>query len=156
MVGTAAFAQAIIDRLGQEPGRLSAVRAEAASRIEVHLTPRVRATKALVGVDVFLDWTAHERHPGRLAEPLQAAAGERWRLDMISNRGVKVWPQGLPETTCADHWRCRFLWQAGDAPSHADVLALLGRVAGEGLDFVKTEHLFTFDGQPGYTAGQGQ
>ena len=156
IVGTAAFAQAIIDRLGQEPERLGAVRAEAASRIEVHLTPRVRATKALVGVDVFLDWTAHERHPERLAEPLQAAAGEGWRLDMISNRGVKVWPQGLPETTCADHWRCRFLWQGGDAPSHADVLALLGRVAGEGLDFVKTEHLFTFDGQPGYTAGQGQ
>lgn len=28
--------------------------------------------------------------------------------------------------------------------------------ADERLDFVKTEHLFTFDGQPGYTAGQGQ
>ena len=27
------------------------------------------------------------------------------RLDMISNRGVKVWPEGHAETSCTDHWR---------------------------------------------------
>jgi isocitrate dehydrogenase len=25
-----------------------------------------------------------------------------------------------------------------------------------GIDYVKTEHLYTFDGKPGYSMGQGQ
>ncbi|MBL4544633.1 MAG: hypothetical protein JKP95_01840 [Oceanicaulis sp.] len=33
-------------------------------------------------------------------------------LKMITNRGVKVWPQGLPETFKTDHWRCRFMARA--------------------------------------------
>jgi isocitrate dehydrogenase len=29
-------------------------------------------------------------------------------------------------------------------------------VAGAGFDFVKTENLYNFDGEPGFTLGQGQ
>ncbi|WP_051363471.1 NADP-dependent isocitrate dehydrogenase [Deinococcus murrayi] len=155
-VGTQAFADAVIARLGQLPERLPAVQGEAASRIQVQLSDRPRAEKVLVGTDVFLEWTDADRQPDVLGERLQRAEGENWRLDMISNRGVKVWPQGLPETNRSDHWRCRFLWRGEGVPTHADVLALLTRVAEEGLDFVKTEHLYTFDSQAGYTAGQGQ
>ena len=72
----------------------------------------------------------------------------------MTNRGVKVWPDGFPETFCTDHWRCRFM---GDGVvSHADLLELLQRVAALGLDFIKTENLCTFDGEPGYALGQGQ
>jgi len=73
---------------------------------------------------------------------------------MITNRGVKVWPGGLPETFCTDHWRCRFLAAEGaGALDHAGIVALLGRAADAGLDFIKTEHLYTFDGEPGYSLG---
>jgi len=157
-VGTQAFAGAIIDRLGQSPQQLPAVALNAAptERIQVQVRPRTRAEKVLVGTDVFLEWWSADRQPDVLGAQLGQAASSDWRLDMISNRGVKVWPQGLPETTCSDHWRCRFLWQGERPPTHADVLVLLARVSEVGLDFVKTEHLYTFDGQLGYTAGQGQ
>ena len=36
------------------------------------------------------------------------------------------------------------------------MIALSGRVDATGLDFIKTEHLYTFDGEPGYSVGQGQ
>ena len=36
------------------------------------------------------------------------------------------------------------------------MLALLGRVAGAGIDWIKTEHLYNFDGKAGYSLGQGQ
>ncbi len=36
---------------------------------------------------------------------------------------------------------------------HRDLLALLGRIDGAGYDFIKTEHLYDFDGKPGYSAG---
>jgi isocitrate dehydrogenase len=75
---------------------------------------------------------------------------------MISNRGVKVWPQGMPETFCTDHWRCRYMADGADTATPGQVLALLARLGEAGLEFVKTEHLYTFDGVPGFSLGQGQ
>ena len=77
---------------------------------------------------------------------------------MITNRGVQVWPSGAPETFCTDHWRCRFLMHA-DSPfilRNRDIFALASLLDSAGIDIVKTEHLYDFDGQPGYSMGQGQ
>jgi isocitrate dehydrogenase len=75
---------------------------------------------------------------------------------MITNRGVKVWPGGLPETFCTDHWRCRFMAAPDKQFNHAMIAELLGRLARAGVDFIKTETLCTFDGEAGYSLGQGQ
>lgn len=76
---------------------------------------------------------------------------------MITNRGVKVWPNGLPETFCTDHWRCRFLAKTTNGQiRHGDIVHLLGGISGQGLDFIKSENLCHFDGEPGYALGQGQ
>ena len=40
--------------------------------------------------------------------------------------------------------------------SHEQILALLGRLRAPGYDFIKMESLCNFDGQPGYSLGQGQ
>ncbi|MBU6163351.1 MAG: hypothetical protein KGO50_19745, partial [Myxococcales bacterium] len=40
--------------------------------------------------------------------------------------------------------------------THGDVLALLNSVNDAGFDFVKTEHLYFFNGERGYALGQGQ
>jgi isocitrate dehydrogenase len=75
---------------------------------------------------------------------------------MVTNRGVKVWPGGLPETFCTDHWRCRFMANEGTTFSHGMIVELLGRIAAADLDFIKTENLCTFDGEAGFSLGQGQ
>lgn len=155
-VGTRAFADAVIARLGERPVALPAVKYLAAPAS--HATqprPRAAAVKQLVGVDVFVDF--REPQPRALAELLRPLAGPAFALQMITNRGVKVWPEGQPETFCTQHWRCRFKlapdWRHA---SNADVAALLGRIAAAGIDFVKTEQLYTFDGEPGFSLGHGQ
>jgi isocitrate dehydrogenase len=45
---------------------------------------------------------------------------------------------------------------AGSPIDHAQIVSLLQRVAEAGFDFIKTENLYDFDGQPGYSLGQGQ
>jgi len=156
-VGTRAFAAAVVERLGQTPQRLRAVRYSGAADAPaistlVSVAARPAAQKLMVGVDVFLHW--RERDPNRLGQLLQPLGTADLTLKMITNRGVKVWPDGLPETFCTDHWRCRF--QADDAGTdHTQVIQLLERIA-TGFDFIKTENLYTFDGQPGYSLGQGQ
>ena len=151
---TEEFARAVIARLGQRPERLRPV-----SYLPVahqggtgRLARREPAVKEIVGVDVFLQWTGGA--PEELATQLNPAGTVKLPLTMITNRGVKVWPHGFPETFCTDHWRCRF--QNGTAISHRDILELLERVAATGFDFIKTENLCTFDGKPGYSLGQGQ
>jgi isocitrate dehydrogenase len=76
---------------------------------------------------------------------------------MISNRGVKVWPGGHTETFCSDHWRCRFLTESsGGKVAHPQVVSLLSRIAEAGYDFIKTEGLYTFDGERGFSLDQGE
>ena len=158
-VGTMGFAQAVIDRLGKTPMTLKPVtyaRDDPAMRVPKP-NPTRPAKKETVGVDVFVHFRGS---PDDLARQLKAVSANDSGLDliMITNRGVKVWPDGLPETFCTDHWRGRFQASGNDkAPtSHAAIARLLQRFADAEIDFIKTEHLCTFDGEPGYSLGQGQ
>jgi isocitrate dehydrogenase len=103
---------------------------------------------------VFLDWTKGTAND--LGASLSKLNGDGTKLEMMSNRGVKVWPGGHAETFCSDHWRCRFLAVAdAGAVSHSQIISLLKRVADAGFDFIKTENLYNFDGERGYSLDQG-
>ncbi len=153
-VGTRAFTDAVIARLDRRPTQTepAAYRGEG---VQFRLTRHERAVKDLVGVDVFLHWDEPGRNADVLAQRLTAAYAGPLSLSMITNRGVKVYPEGLPETFRSDHWRCRYMGSAESLPYTA-VLALLARLNEAGLDIIKTENLYTFDGEPGYSLGQGE
>jgi isocitrate dehydrogenase len=118
--------------------------------------------KELVGLDLFLDWqTENGRDPDELAAALSKINGDELQLVMITNRGQKVWPERHPETFCTDHWRCRFQTPGegplpGAAITHAQIVSLLERAHAAGLDFIKIENLYRFDGELGFSLGQGQ
>ena len=148
-VGTREFAQAIVARLGQEPQQFKPVayRAEAVQG-PITIRPTVPAHKELVGVDVFVDW--QDRNAEKLAALLQPLDGTGLQLNMLTNRGVRTWPHGYPETFLTDHTRCRY-YATDRVVMHEQVAALLGRLAEAGIDFIKTEHLYHFDGQPAFS-----
>jgi isocitrate dehydrogenase len=158
-VGTREFAEAVVGRLGQRPELLKAVSyksgAEGGGQFASRMARTAQAaSKQAVGVDVYLDWTAGTANDlGGLMERLN---GEGLKLSSIANRGVKVYPGGHTETFCSDHWRCRFVADAGEGSSvtHRQIAGLLARAAASGLDFIKTENLYNFDGKPGYSHAQ--
>ena len=152
-LGTKEFADAVIERMGETPSKLKVASYAESARIQVKVTTRARQAKARVGVDVFIHQT--DSTPDQIAAAL-VPLSEPMKLDMLSNRGQKVWPDGLPETLLVDHWRCRFLGHNGAEISGEDMIALLGRMNAAGFDVIKTEGLFTFDGVAGFTKGQGQ
>jgi isocitrate dehydrogenase len=125
-------------------------------------TRKPPARKELVGVDVFVhvNDVSADYLAGRLQTLAKQPAPSGFALQMITNRGVKVWPGGFPETFCTDHWRCRFM--AVDAQgqpqttSHAQIIRLLHNLQSDALDFIKIENLCTFDGEVGFALGQGQ
>ncbi|MCX7620859.1 MAG: NADP-dependent isocitrate dehydrogenase [Acidimicrobiales bacterium] len=150
-VGTKEFAAAICDRIGKRPQHLTAVDYRNDTPTKVTVASRPPAEKAQIGVDVFV----HRRgNPEDLAAELQPLAGP-FQLEMISNRGQKVWPGGAPETLLTDHWRCRFTVTDGTTTA-SEVVELQHRLVDAGIEPIKTEGLFTFDGVPAFSRGQGQ
>ena len=153
-VGTKEFAAAVIARLGQKPNTLKAVtyaKRKPAAPVAASAAAASVAT-ALKGVDVFVEWPS--RQTDELAAAIGKLAGDGLSLEMIDNRGVKVWPNGNAWTFCTDSYRCRFL-----ASGHTDmgqIVALLGRVAAAGIVIGATQTLRSFDGKAGYTLAQGQ
>ncbi len=155
-VGTREFAEAVIDHLGKKPTTLRAVSygEPKASGVTWSYNRQPPAKRTLVGSDVFIAW--RDGTPDDLAKRLVALAGD-FKLVMISNRGQKVWPGGLEETFTVDQSRCRFQSQQDGAEvSHEQLINLLSRIQAGGLEFIKLENLYTFDGQPGFSLGQGQ
>lgn len=158
-LGTQAFANAVVERLGRRPSQLKPVDYPARTPglpppLVTDSAPRQRAVKALVGVDVFLNWDEASRDPQQLGGSLTRSVGPEFELQVITNRGVKVYPKGLPQTLLTDHWRCRLMGVNGRATPQA-IARLLSRLAEAGFDAVKTENLYTFDGQSGYSQAHG-
>lgn len=163
-VTTKEFAQAVIERLGKKPKRLPQSRiAEGGGAINIPEFKRKTTKKELVGVDVFIDWQGSD--PQEIGGDLDAAQKPDMRLKMITNRGVKVYPNGNAETFCTDHWRCRFVSAEAklDASqpdyqpvSKQQVIELYMALTKAGFDIIKTENLYKFDGKRGFSLGQGE
>jgi len=155
-VGTKEFAEAVVARLGRRPEKLKPVSYAAAppsASPAARAAARPPVVRVLEGVDVYMNWES--RDSDALAARLSPLAGPQFRLTMLTSRGLKVWPDGLPETYRGDQFRCRLL-SAGGPVRHEDVVAVLGRIAAAGLQFAKIENLSTFDGERGYSLGQGE
>jgi isocitrate dehydrogenase len=148
----------VIERLGQKPNILKPVTyahrpaAAPAAAQAVSQVTRPAVAMELKGIDVFVYWPT--RNPNTLADAAGKLAGEGLTLQMIDNRGVKVWPDGRPETFCTDSFRCRFMAQG--QIGMGKLLDVVQRISAAGIDIAVTETLRNFDGQAGFTLAQGQ
>ena len=154
-VGTSAFTDAVIARLGETPEILPAAHYPTSTEpIHIELSRRPSSQKTQAGIDVFVEWDPDDL--SSLAKLLEDCSGPDVQLSMITNRGQKVYPGGAPETFCVDHWRCRFETNDSGIVTTSQLISLLARLDEAGIPFIKTEGLYRFDGKPGYSLGQGQ
>ena len=153
-VGTKEFAKAIEARLGKQPETLKPVHYSKSAKKDYHKQSTChqksgKVQKETVGVDVFI---FSDDNVAKIQKHLSQFDNEDLKLALISNRGVTVWPNNIPETTCVDSWRCRFMAsQKGKSITHQQIAALLVRLADTGIDFTHTENLCTFDGALGFS-----
>jgi len=154
-LGTKEFAKAVIANLGNKPSILKQVSYSNNSALNLPKYKRKSAAKKeLVGVDVFVHWNG--TNSNELADKVKKIESNGIKLSMITNRGIKVWPDGFKETFCTDHWRCRFKPNEGAEITKSNIIELLSSALNENIDTIKTENLYTFDGKAGYSLGQGQ
>jgi len=163
-VSTSEFAEKVILNLGEKPKSLIASKLnEGTGKITIPKYKRKEEKQILVGVDVFINWKGSD--PEEIGHHLSEIDIYKMKLKMITNRGVKVFPNGLPETYCTDHWRCRFVATESNtnyenlhyAPViYEQVIALLHKLHVEGFEVIKTENLYKFDGRRAFSLGQGE
>lgn len=154
-VGTEDFTKAVIERLGQSPSTFDAVNYN--SNSEGIILPPLKEIpaekKERVGVDIGLNFGGN---PDDLAEKIKPCLTDHIELSLISNRGVKVWPNGAPETFCTDNWRLRFMGINGQPIKTSEVVQLIANLNAADMNFTSALMLHTFDGVDGYTKAQGE
>jgi len=154
-VGTQAFALAVIERLGQKPQTLPVYAAEATPIPVLKPSLPLPKEKTLYGSDVFVDTVCESLDElNAFAERVKDALPAHISLQMISNRGLKVWPVAAATPDFfVDHWRCRMI---GENLTTTDLAQILVQFAEAGIEVIKTENLYLFDGVPGFSLAQGQ
>ncbi|MBL4589084.1 MAG: NADP-dependent isocitrate dehydrogenase [Alphaproteobacteria bacterium] len=153
-VGTADFKTAVLERIGDQPTKLSAVSygEGKGALVMPPLKERVDAQRKLVGTDIFV--YAKDKNVEVLASDVQPHLIDGLELSIISNRGVKVWPGKAPETLCSELWRLRLM---GTVPINGTHVAQqITSLTEQGLDIVKTHNLYKFDEENGFSKAQGE
>lgn len=160
-VGTKAFAKAVIERLGQAPKQLTPVhyKSGVATKISCYGERRkIESKKELIGVDIFID-NPTDIPADVIADQIKSLHPDL-KLITLTSRGLKIWPNSSIEDPYLRHCCCRFQ-SSGDmkqlkAIQHTDIIKLLNAMDQLKFDVIKTENLYLFDGQPGFTLAQGQ
>lgn len=151
-VGTQEFAGAIIKYLGQKPSQLHPAsyknKGEKSSSFK---RKKIKITRELVGADLFI----YSSDPlDVFVSKITSESFGDYKIEMISNRGTRVYPNGMPETFCIDQWRIRFRPKEKICTQEG-IATLFSLVIDAGFDIIKTEHLYDFDGKPGYSSPKG-
>ena len=158
-VGTKEFGQAVIHRLGKAPQKLAPSNYQLSESIKLHpfKVETIPAIKELVGIDIFLEWGDVSTSPIVLADMLNTITQDPLKLHIITNRGFKVYPDGFPNMEYGDLWRCRYFPTSKNSPlEFTTAIDLLSTLESAGFEIVKTENLYNFNGQRGYSLGQGE
>lgn len=161
LVGTQGFADAVIERLGQTPTHFKPADYQPGgyTKIECKSTwGRAVSNKELVGVDIFID-NAKNIPAETLAQQLKSIKSTL-KLIIITSRGLKIWPNSSIEDPYLRHCCCRFQSAKNvndlQAVKHSDINTLLAELDKLGMDVIKTDNLYTFDGELGFTLAQGE
>lgn len=165
-VSTEEFTQEVIKRIRDKakPDQLKPISYKSSKAMSPIVSKRLILKKNLVGVDVYLDYRGT---PVELGEGLMSLLKDHsnLKLRIITNRGVKVFPEGFGDTFCSDHWRCRFVSKKAaeiegepilPTIEKQEILKLLSLLYETGYDIIKTENLYYIDGKRGFSLGQGE
>ena len=157
ILGTKEFADAVIERLGMEPQTYRVVKyLPRAGNPSIHAVMAPETEKReLVGLDLFVHWLGADINT--LGAQLEELSTPTLNLSMISCKGLKVWPNMVTEMDVTDRYRARFIpKEKGAAIALKDISDLLSKASDKGIDFLKIETLYTFDGKNGFSSSAGE
>jgi isocitrate dehydrogenase len=111
-------------------------------------------TRSVNGIDLFIE--AHNDLDGMGRKLTDLAGSANMKLKMISNRGVKVYPNDHgTEPDLTDCFRCRFVSKDGSDVNDNDIMKLVSLVNSD-YRWMHIEKLNVFDGIAAYSKAHGE
>ena len=153
-VGTQQFAKAVVANIGNKPINLPAVTFKSKppmKKSELHKIDDV--DQKLIGVDVYVQ--ANGRTTNQIADIIKDLHKD-FKLHLISQRGLKIWPESDVENYEPELLRCRFLGFQDTGMNQKMVVELLEALTKAAINFGVTNCLYTYDGQIGFSLAQGE
>lgn len=153
------FADAVIDHLGQDPTKIKKVSYKEKDQLaqeKENFSYKINkdSIKKLLGTDIYIDWQGEVKE---LAESIQTIKSNNLALQMISLKGLTVWPYNEVSIPEDDNWRLRFVSSNPNKTiDHKDIIELLQKIKEKDFDFIKIENLYSFDDKIGFSLAQGE
>ncbi len=107
--------------------------------------------RKLVGIDIFAYFIGNGANFVKIVTKIKS---DKFTLHIVSFNGMKIYPSPDSANFGGDTWRCRFI--AISDITHADIIKLLQLSNEAGIDCIKTENLYSFDGKNEFTLSQGE
>lgn len=153
---TKEFTAAVIENIGKKPKKLPAANPDnykTMSQEALELMIPTQRPRTHVGVDVFIGWVGDD--PQKLGAILEDCAPGGMEFSALCSRGVMVYPCDTEIAAKGDCWVARFR-ATNDEISNEMSRHLLANIQQAGLDWVKVEQLYHFDGERAYSLFQGE
>jgi isocitrate dehydrogenase len=172
-VGTKEFTDEVIARLGQKPTQLPlanffATKASNNQIKSVLSNDDSVVKKSLIGFDLFIDWPKEFKD---LIALINSIESEKLEVKMITSKGLVMWPildKHMEPNYPKGHTILRFIGKGITGKSsneiidknktiaHKDLIEMLSIFNDKNVDFIKYEGLYLFNGEAGYSSGQGE
>jgi isocitrate dehydrogenase len=158
-VSTIEFTNAVIERLGAKAEHLfNDVRSDSGNKKSGYELSEMNKPliRDLVGIDLYINFKYNKIE--ELVDLLKLNSTNLvLQLQMISSRGLQIWPVNVNENEKSDLTRCRFVSNKENKEVlNQDILSLLTLCYDKDIDVVKTENLYLYDGKIGFSLSQGQ
>lgn len=151
-VGTKKFAESVIANLGRVPQHFQAQKANKSERIVSREFKGEILAKKLLGTDIYL--SAPDANVDELAAQLSEMHPEL-KLEAISRKGLKLWPQGDAGRRTCEYISCRFTAKNDNEVTQRHLKDLLGNIDDAGLNYTSMQNIYSYDNSPGFSMPQG-
>lgn len=155
-LGTKEFANAVMQNLGQVPEHLSRLQdfsklKQENKKIDLSNSSLNVKIRKLVGVDIYIDYNKQDFTD--FSKKINEITLEHsLNLQMISHKGLKIWPEQNYEHELSDMLICRFVAKGiPKESSHPEIVALLTLLNEHKITFIKTENLYLYDDKLGFS-----
>ena len=153
-LSTMEFAHEVVANLGRKPNELKPAKVKDQHLQTLAEVKSPEFYNEMIGVDIYLKNPSYKTH--ELADMLKNI-DNKFELQHIAVRGIKVWPSHDNEEFSDDLWRLRYIkTNADELISSISLLELQKAICAHNLELVFSHNLSTWNRMAGFTKAQGE
>ncbi len=145
------FADAVISNLGKHPSTFPISESKKPEKISLPEITSPHYQQELLGIDVYINNSF-----GNLVDIIKTlqTIDQRFELQHIATRGIKIWPSKEELISSDDLLRLRYIKK--EDIDYSALIDLQKSIYNIGAEIILTHNLISWNGMAGFTKAQGE